>query len=82
MKQTNQEERTWHIMPYETIVQVQEFDEEFRITTSEYKETRYRVVDILTGEILDDAQGYGFKTKQKAFLCWNWKTNQKEHYKK
>lgn len=29
-------------------------------------ETRYAIVDEVTGEILDDAQGYGYKTFEKA----------------
>ena len=30
------------------------------------RETRYYIVDVNTGEVLDDAQGYGYKTAQKA----------------
>jgi len=40
-----------------------------------YSETRYRIVDTETGEILDDAQGYGYKTAQKAHTAWNFKKN-------
>ena len=29
---------------------------------------RYFVVDVSTGEVLDDACGYGYKTKEKASL--------------
>lgn len=36
-------------------------------------ETRYRVIDKTTNEILDDAQGYGFKTETKARKCFYWK---------
>lgn len=32
------------------------------------------MVDVDTGEILDNAQGYGYKTKQKAMAAWNYKT--------
>lgn len=32
------------------------------------------VVDVDTGEVLDNAQGYGYKTKQKAMAAWNYKT--------
>ncbi len=38
-------------------------------------ESRYIVIDTETGEILDDAQGYGFKTKQKACACYAYKKN-------
>ncbi|MCQ2414567.1 MAG: hypothetical protein MJ063_00745 [Lachnospiraceae bacterium] len=36
-------------------------------------EKRYIIIDEETGEVLDDAQGYGFKTFQKAIKCWGWK---------
>lgn len=36
-------------------------------------EKRYIIIDEVTGEILDDAQGYGFRTYQKAIKCWAWK---------
>lgn len=36
-------------------------------------EWRFVVVDVGTGEILDNAQGYGYKTKQKAMAAWNYK---------
>lgn len=36
--------------------------------------TRYCIVDADTGEILDDAQGYGYKTAQKAHAAWAYKT--------
>lgn len=34
---------------------------------------RFMVIDTDTGEILDDAQGYGYKTAQKAHAAWNYK---------
>lgn len=37
-------------------------------------EWKFVVVDVDTGEILDNAQGYGYKTKQKAMAAWNYKT--------
>lgn len=37
-------------------------------------ETRYSIVDIETGEVLDDAQGYGYKTAQKAYKAYTYKT--------
>jgi len=36
-------------------------------------DTRYRIIDAETGEVLDDAQGYGFKTAQKAYACYAYK---------
>lgn len=40
---------------------------------------RYVVVDKDTGEVLDDAQGYGYKTAQKAHVAWAYKTRDKSH---
>lgn len=34
---------------------------------------RYVIVDKDTGEILDDAQGYGYKTAQKAYAAYGYK---------
>ena len=34
---------------------------------------RFVMIDIRTGEILDDAQGYGYKTKTKAFAAFCYK---------
>lgn len=34
---------------------------------------RYIIVDRLTGKILDNAQGYGYKTPASAYRCWNYK---------
>ena len=42
-----------------------------------HSETRYRIVDTDTGEILDDAQGYGYKTAQKAYAAWGYKNRDK-----
>jgi len=38
---------------------------------------RFIVVDKETGEILDDAQGYGYKTVKKAYAAWTWKNRDK-----
>lgn len=45
------------------------------------KEWRYIIVDAETGEILDDAQGYGYKTKQNAYKCWGYKHSDKHKSK-
>ena len=34
---------------------------------------RYCVVDVETGEIIDDAQGYGYKSEDKAIAAYTWK---------
>lgn len=40
-------------------------------------EARYVVVDTDTGEILDNAQGYGYRTAQKAYAAYGYKTRDK-----
>lgn len=40
-------------------------------------DTRYIVVDKETGEILDDAQGYGYKSTQKAHAAWAYRHRDK-----
>jgi hypothetical protein len=37
-------------------------------------ETRFCIVSVETGEILDDAQGYGYKSAQKAYAAYGYKT--------
>lgn len=43
-------------------------------TSSEFCQQRYCIVSTETGEILDDAQGYGYKTIQKAYAAYAYKT--------
>lgn len=38
---------------------------------------RFVIINIDTGEILDDCQGYGYKTKQKAHIGYAYKTRDK-----
>ena len=40
-------------------------------------ETRFCIVSTDTGEILDDAQGYGYKTAQKAYAGFTYKNRDK-----
>ena len=40
-------------------------------------ESRFVVINEDTGKILDDAQGYGYKTAQKAHAAWAYKTRDK-----
>ena len=37
-------------------------------------EKRFAIIDADTGELLDDAQGYGFKTAQKAYASYGYKS--------
>ena len=45
---------------------------------SKHYEPRYIIVDEETGEILDDANGYGYKTKQAAHKGWAYKSKPKK----
>ena len=44
--------------------------------SSQY-DKRYVVVDKDTGEVLDDAQGYGYRSVQKAYAAYNYKNRDK-----
>lgn len=67
MSDRNQE-RIVKAMPYE--VRYEPEDEyDFR-----YSETRYRLVDVATGEIVDDAQGYGYRTAAGAHRAYGYKS--------
>ena len=44
---------------------------------SKLDKNRYVIVDTETGEVLDDAQGYGFKSARKAYACYGYKTRDK-----
>lgn len=46
------------------------------------KEKRYIIVNADTGDVFDDAQGYGYKTKQKALIAYNYKKRPKEEFEK
>lgn len=46
-------------------------------TLSKGNKPRYVIVERDTGELLDDAQGYGYRTKQKAHAAWAYKTRDK-----
>lgn len=41
------------------------------------KETRYCIISTKTGEILDDAQGYGYRTAQNAYAAFGYKHRDK-----
>lgn len=48
---------------------------------STYRDERYSVIDEDTGEIIDDAQAYGYKTKQGAYKAYSYKYGNKNKYK-
>ena len=41
------------------------------------RKTRFCIVDVNTGKILDDAQGYGYRTAQKAYAGYSYKNRDK-----
>lgn len=43
----------------------------------ELHEIRFCVVDAITGEVLDDAQGFGYKTAANAYKAYAYKTRDK-----
>ena len=43
---------------------------------------RYIIINTQTGEILDDAQGYGYKTAQKAYAAYSYKNQTPQSRKK
>ena len=47
-------------------------------TLSTKKDSRYVLIDKDTGEIVDDCQGYGFKTEKKAYACWAYQNRDKK----
>ena len=44
---------------------------------SNFDEKRYIVVDVETGKILDNAQGYGYKSIRKAYSAYGYKKRDK-----
>ena len=47
------------------------------LSEGEWDDKRYIIVDKETGEILDDAQGYGYKSKPNAYRAWAYKNRDK-----
>lgn len=52
-------------------------ESEFPWDDYEIHEKRYCVISAETGEVLDDAQGYGYKTIQKAYVGYSYKNRDK-----
>lgn len=44
-------------------------DDEFMGDAFSHEETRYVILDADTGEVFDDAQGWGYKTKRNAYAA-------------
>lgn len=45
-------------------------------------EKRYVIIDKDTGELLDDAQGYGYKSVRNAYAAWAYKNKHNSNNKK
>ena len=60
-------EKTYH---YEKVCGPDPWDE---IPAHDKTERRYILVDADTGEVIDDAQGFGYKTPQKAYASYAYK---------
>lgn len=45
---------------------------------SKQYDKRYEIIDADTGEILDNAQGYGYKNVRGAYAAWNYKHRDKK----
>ena len=46
-------------------------------TLSTETDKRYVIIDTLTSEVLDNAQGYGYKSERKAYASYAYKTKAK-----
>lgn len=58
-----------------------EVPENIRVVPAEFTtETRYVIINSDTGEIFDDAQGYGYRTPQKAYSAFHWKKKSPEEH--
>lgn len=53
-------------------IQKEVIDDEFAGQVFKHTEKRFIIIDEETDEILDDAQGYGYKTPQNAWKAWNY----------
>lgn len=55
-----------------------EIDVIFSEDLSNTYDKRYIIIDKNTGEVLDDAQGYGYKSKRNAYAAWSYKIKPKK----
>lgn len=65
-------------------IEIVEIDKEIEIDPYGGKgvEKRYVIVNVDTGEIFDDANGYGYKSYQKAMAAYKFKSQGKESIEK
>lgn len=62
---------------------IKALEKEFELDPEEYgfpmTEIRFVLVDTETGEIVDDAQGYGYKTAHGAHKAYGWKNSKRRN---
>lgn len=69
-------------MPEIKVVPIKkQVDDDYGGFVEHYTETRYIIIDAETGETLDDAQGYGYKTAANAHRAWAYKKKPKKQRK-
>ena len=54
-----------------------QYEAQYAEYLSEEYDPRYVIVDTSTGEIVDDAQGYGYRSKRKAYAAFAYKNQDK-----
>lgn len=64
-------------VPYKTTKTIKDEYEEYSTTEIRYRIVSVDIVSVDTGEVLDDAQGYGYKTAQKAYAGYSYKNRDK-----
>lgn len=81
MKKEIEMSANYKAMPYSVTKHHEDVVDEsgpwYNDTSDDYTETRYCIVSTETGEVLDDAQGYGYKTAQKAYAGYAYKIRDK-----
>lgn len=62
------------VIHHDAVIGTEPWDNEPAYDT---EERRFCIISTETGEILDDAQGYGYKTAQRAYAAYGYKTRDK-----
>ena len=63
-------------------IEIREMIKETKDEFETYREKRYVLVDADTGKVFDDAQGYGYKSKQSAMAKYSYASKSKEELHK
>lgn len=76
--------KEYKAVPYDAVTHIASIDNEQtsgNMPAYIRREPRYCIISTDTGEILDDAQGYGYKTPQKAYAAYGYKNQSKKKKK-